>query len=302
MTVTLPSGTIVGMGTAPARRSGPPPVQRSFRRFWLDRQDPFQNAGWRIENYPGSFALRGQPGPQVVEEIQDRMVQQLVDGNLHGAEVDVVDFNDAGFPNEPARRFVVARTDTRRRTLVTVNAYVQAYGDHLYYVVRSYLLPPLSTWRLLRRMLIAAAAIWLVLVVAAVVGFRMAGDASYDSPPGSSIVLLPAAAFVLALAFRRVLGNLLAGDGVSTAFRKEFPTRFDQGTFDDDDVRAFLKTSLQLTLGSIVSVLEARGIQVDGLKSIVQNIQTTTNHFASGTFVGAVFGGTGNIATGKVGP
>lgn len=279
----------VPAAVVPATKPSPQPVRRSFRRNFLDRQDPFQTAGHQMPDFtfPGSYELNGAPGPQVVDEIHTRVVQRLVNGDLADAKVEVIDFDDAGMHGEPARRFVVASTDTRRGTMVTVNAFVQAYGDHLFFSVRSYLLPPLSIWKLLLSILITAA-VYAVL------------DASLGVEPGP--VPLIVTAIVAAVIFRKVIRNVLAGDPLLTALRKQFPQQLDWGTFNDDDVTAFLKTSLRLTLGSIASVLESHGIEVTGLKTIVQNIQTTNNYSASGTIVGAIFGGTGNNATGKVGP
>jgi hypothetical protein len=288
-----PGNGAIRVGSVPKLHRGhPDPVRRSFRRNFLDRQDPFETAGHQMRHFtfPGSYELHGQPGPQVVDEIQTRMVERLVDGNLAGAEVEVIDFDDAGFHEEPARRFIVTHTDTRRRTLVTVNAYVQASGDHLYYSVRSYILPPLSIWKLLLGLLFT----WLVFTRADV-GAAWLG---MESP----VAVLAVSLLILAITFRNLIRNLLAGDTVLTALRKQFPRRFDWGTFNDDDVAAFLKTSLQLTLGTIASVLEAHGIEVAGLKAIMQNLQTVNIHMNNGNIVGAIFGGTGNVATGKVGP
>ena len=275
----------------PPAKPSPQPVRRSFRRNFLDRQDPFEDAGLQLRSFsfPGSYDLCGTPGQRVVDEIQAKMVQRLVDGDLADAIVEVVDLDDAQFRGEPARRFIVASTDTRRRTLVTVHAFVQAYGGHLYYSVRSYLLPPLCLWKLMLALLIASVMY---------IGSLAVAVASI----GLGIVAALFSTGVLTLVFRRLVRNLLAGDRVLTALRKQFPERLDWGTFNDDDVAAFLKTSLQLTLSSIVTVLESHGVEVTGLKAVVQNLQTVNIQMNNGNIVGAIFGGTGNTASGKVGP
>lgn len=291
-----PPGAAAPQGPVPqspvrVQRPVPYPVQRAFRRNFLDRQDPFETAGRQIRHFTfcGSYELCGEPGGQVAEEIQTEMVQRLVHGNLADAAVELIDYSDAGFGDEPARRFVVTHTDTRRRTLVTVNAYVRAYGQHLYYSVRSYILPPLSIWKLLLGVLFTYIAFTRVDDVMATAGFYSRKQA------------FVVAVAVVAFAFRKLIRNLLAGDPVVTALRKQFPRRFDWGTFNDDDVAAFLKTSLRLTLGTIAAVLEEHGIGAAGLRAIVQNLQTINVQTGGGSIVGAVFGGAGNVATAKVG-
>jgi hypothetical protein len=278
------------------------PVQRSFRRSFLDRQDPFESAGLlaRGFSFNGSYEVPGARPQDLADEIRQEIHARMAAGNLANAEVEMVDLDDARQHNEPLRRFVVSRTDTRRRTLATVNAYVQPYGQHLYYSVRSYLLPPLSWWKLAFALLFCYAV--LRLAAREMELLRFFGMAS-------SVPLLFSVAF-LAFVFRRLIRNLLAGDPVPTALRKQFPRRFDWGTFNNDDVAAFLKTNLDLTLGTIIRVLEKHGIDTGGLRAVVQNLQTvnvnngsTFNvNTAGGGISGAVFGGTGNQAYGKVGP
>lgn len=266
-------------------------VQRSFRRTFLDRQDPFESAGLLHPRftYNGSYDLSGKRPQDVADEIRDEIHARLAAGNLSAARVEVLDLDDAGMRNEAPRRFVVASTDTARRTLVTVNAYFQPCGQHLYYSVRSYLLPPLSVWKLLLAVLFSLATLFTASLWVTGGGFAAGG------------VALAVASAILAFGFRRLIRDLLAGDAPLTALRKQFPRRFDGGTFDVDDVAAFLKTNLDLTLGTIARVLEKHGIETGGLRAVVQNLQTI-NVTAGGSIVGAVIGGAHNHAVGSTGP
>lgn len=288
-------GAPISIPVSPAGKQRPhsQPVKRSFRRSLLDLKDPFESAGRQMWNFTfsGSYDLDGQPPEPVAEEIRERLYKQLLDGNLADAQLQVVDFDDASRVEESARRFVVTSTNTRRHTLVTVNTYLRAYGDHLYFSVRSYILPPLSIWKLMMSVSLTYVLLSGASYVASVgwmLGLGFGGSYLF--------VMLAIIAFV----FRKLIRNLLAGDPVLTALRKQFPKRFDWGTFNDDDVTAFLKTNLHLTLRTIASVLDAHGIETGGLRAIVQNLQTVNVNTGGGSIMGAVFGGTRNhaVATG----
>lgn len=286
-----PPGTI---RLHPARgRPLPQPVRRSFRRNFLDRQDPFESAGREISDFTfsGSYELLGEPPEQVAHEIRAEMVQELVQGNLASTNVEILDFNDEGAGDEPPRRFIVSHTDTTRQTLVTVNAYLQPYGEHLYYSVRSYLLPPLS----IRKLLLAL--LFTFVMLTQVDNVPLLGVLLYSD---SGMKALFFGLVVVSVVFRKLIGNLLAGDTLLTALRKQFPKQFDWGTFNNDDVSAFLKTNLKFTLGTIARVLERHGIEATGLQAVVQNLQTVNINNSGGSIVGAVIGGAGNRATGQV--
>jgi hypothetical protein len=268
-------------------------VSRSFRRGFLDRQDPFESAGRQMRNFTfsGSYEIPNGRPPELADEIRAEIHDRIMAGNIAAGELEVVDLNDAALDNEPARRFIVSHTDTRRRTLVTVNSYVQPYGQHLYYSVRSYILPPLSIWKLALALLFT----YVMLTRADAIPFL--GMLLYSESGIKSLLFGMA---TLAVVFGKLIRNVLAGDAVLTALRKQFQKRFDWGTFNDDDVSAFLKTNLDFTLGTIARVLERHGIEASGLRAIVQNLQTINVNNAGGSIIGAVFGGRGNSASGKV--
>jgi hypothetical protein len=259
----------------------PQPLKRSFRRSFLDRKDPFESAGrqmWKF-TFSSSYDLDGLPPEPVAEEIRERLNKQLLDGNLADAKLAVIDFDDASVMEESARRFVVTSTNTRRHTLVTVNTYLRAYGDHLYYSVRSYILPDLSVWKLL----LALATIATVFVLSGFV-------------PMGRLVLLVAACIYL----RRFISDLLAGDTLRLALRKQFPGRVDSGSFDDDDATAFLKTNVSLTLRTIAEVLERHGINAEGLRTSIQRLEVINVNTGGGSIIGAAIGGIANRVAAEV--
>jgi hypothetical protein len=262
-------------------RSPSAPLHRSFRRNFLDRKDPFEAAGRPLRQFTfsNSYDLEGEPPRAVAEEIQARLLQQLADGNLTDTQLNVVDFDDAALGDEPARRFFVTQTTTRRRTVVTVNTYFQAYGDHLYYSVRSYILPVLSIWKLLLAIMI-----------------------TYTALSSASELHLRLFTFVilvgLAIHLRKFIVDLVAGDPLGIALRKQYPGGLNSGTFDDDDTTAFLKTNVSLTLSTVASVLEKYGIDVGGLRAIIQKMEINNVSTGGGSIIGAAIGGLANrIAT-----
>lgn len=312
----------------------PAVVRTEFRRNLIDRRDPFETSGVVQQDFTVSGSYRLPPGTsaqQLADEIRAEIHGSLVRGCVAGAQVEIVDFEDARLKGEAPRRFVVTRTTTRRRTPVNVNAYFQPYGEHLFYSVRSYTVPRLSLTRLLHTL-------WILLIVLSpfllpVLGSLASGAASsYGQPsmsdagfsggdapdfsggggsdysggeeaggesggiPWSPIIILA----TLVIVFRKFLRNVLARDPVSIALRKQFPGELSLGTFDDDDVIAFLKTNLDLTLDAISTVLEKHGIDTKALRTIIQNLQTINVHTGGGDVVGAVIGGTGSTATGTV--
>ncbi len=312
------------LGSAkPAPHPAAAAVRTVFRRNLMDRQDPFETSGVGQPDFTvsGSYKLPPSLSAQrLADEIREEIHANLVRGCVAGAEVEIVDFQDARVKGETPRRFVVTRTRTARKTPVNVNAYFQPYGEHLFYSVRSYTVPKLNLSKLLHTL-------WIVFLVLSPIlipyviklasgamqggtsasGLGMSGSAGYsgqESGSGDSggfsmtpVILL----LVLTVVFRKFLRNLLSGDSVGIALRKQFPGELGVGSFDDDDVMAFFKTNLDLTLAAISKVLEAHGIDTKALRTIIQNLQTINVNTGGGEIVGAVFGGTGNSASGAVG-
>jgi hypothetical protein len=316
----------------------PAAVRTVFRRNLMDRQDPFETSGvvQREFTVNGSYKLPPAiSAQQLADEIREEIHVSLVRGCVAGAEVEIVDFEDARLKGESPRRFVVTRTQTARRTPVNVNAYFQPYGEHLFYSVRSYTVPRLSLAKLLHTL-------WILMIVlspfliswvgslasgaassyaqssmgdagfsmggasadgsgfpgADESGYSAGGDAGGESDGFSIAPFIILAGLVVG--FRKFLRNLLARDPVSIALRKQFPGELSLGSFDDDDIIAFLKTNLDLTLAAISKVLEKHGIDATALRTVIQNLQTINVNTGGGEIVGAVFGGTGNVATGTV--
>jgi hypothetical protein len=263
------------------RHAHPQPVRRSFRRSFMDRKDPFEGAGRQIARFTfsNSYDLNRQPPQPVADEIRERLHEQLVDGNLAETRLEVVDFDDAAMVDESPRRFVVTSTNTRRNTLVTVNTYLQAYGDHLYYSVRSYILPDLSLWKLILAFMFAAPA------------FVLSGLVPY----GRLAFFIAACVYL-----RRFISDLLAGDSFRLALRKQYPGQVDTGTFDDDDTTAFLKTNVALMLGTIADVLEKNGIDTGGLRMVIQRLEVNNVNTGGGSIIGAAIGGIANRIAAEV--
>jgi hypothetical protein len=285
-----------------AAAPAPPAVRTEFRRNLMDRQDPFETSGVVQRDFTvnGSYKLPpATSAQQLADEIRAEIHESLVRGCVAGAEVEIVDFDDAKVQGEAPRRFVVVRTKTARKTPVNVNAYFQPYGEHLFYSVRSYTAPRLSVGKLVHTLGT------LLFVVGPIVFLSimdsMAGSGSYGESEGGGFPIVPIIVLLaLIFTFRKFLRNLFSGDPFSVALRKQFPGELNMGAFDDDDVIAFFKTNLDLTLEAISAVLERHGIDTKALRTIIQNLQTINVHTGGGEIVGAVIGGNGSIATGSV--
>lgn len=318
------------------RHHVPATARTVFRRNLLDRQDPFETSGVGQRDFTVSGSYKLPPtlsAQQLADEIRSEIHASLVRGCVAGAEVEIVDFEDARVKGEPPRRFVVTRTRTARKTPVNVNAYFQPYGEHLFYSVRSYTVPKLNLVKLLHTLWILLLVLSPILIpyigklvsgaatdysnspISGATGFPSGGESGFDMGENSGysaaedssrkggfsmapIIILLALVVVL----RKFLRNLFSGDSVSIALRKQFPGELGVGSFDDDDVIAFFKTNLDLTLAAISKVLEEHGIDTKALRTIIQNLQTINVNTGGGEIVGAVFGGTGNTATGAVQP
>lgn len=298
--IPVPASSIVlpAAGTpavdVPAHTQALRALVRSFRKNFLDQQDPFECTGEPQEEFTfsGSYEMpTGKSAQEIADEIRAAIHGSLANGNLAHAEVEVVDFSDAVMHPEPPRRFIVTRTNTSRQTPITIYAYFQAYGEHLFYSVRSYAVPSMNGWKLLLALLIGFG---LVGPLLALVGAAMMVRLSL----GFLLLLLFGAG--LTFLCRNFIRNIIAGDRVSIALRKQFPGAMTVGTFDDDDVVAFLKTNVALTLGTVAKVLERHGVETETLRQIVQNLHVTNIDTGGGGIVGAVFGGSGNSVVGQV--
>jgi len=266
----------------------PQPVRRLFRRSFLDRKDPFEAGGIPMPRFTfsDSYDLDRNPPQKAVEEIHTRLYQQLTDGNLASTRLELVDWDDASHSGEPARRFVVTHLTTARDTRATVNAYFQAYGDHLYYSVRSYILPLLSIRKLLLAVLTMISAIRLVNLLPVVL-------------QGVGLMVI---ALGIAIHLRGFIIDLLAGVPFIVALRTQYPGKLNSASFDLDDATAFLKTNVSLTLGTVATVLEQYGIDTGGLRMIIQQMGGININTGGGSIIGAAIGGIANQATAGVRP
>jgi hypothetical protein len=270
--------------------SAPHTAHRPFRRNFLDHQDPFETAGTLMPDYTfaGSYELFDAEPQLIVNQIW-AVLQRRVESDLPGVNTGQVSFDDAKLVDEEARRFIVTHTDTRRGTLISINTFFRPYGNHLYFSVRSYVLPPLSWTKLVLSSLFS-----LVLLLNAA---RLGGVLSFVGLGFlRPLVLLLVLAF-LALVFRKLIRSLRGGDTIRTAIRKQFPKRFDWGTFNSDDVLAFLKANVSLTIRSVADVLNEHGINVQGLLQIIQRIEVNNINTGGGSIVGSIIGGRGNSAS-----
>jgi hypothetical protein len=267
---------------------------RSFRRNFLDQQDPFVCAGEPLDEFTfsGSYELPlHESAQEIADEIRAAIHDSLSNGNLARAELDVIDFSDALMQHEAPRRFIVTRTTTPRRTPITIYAYFQPYGQHLFYSVRSYAVPSLNGWKLLAALVVGFMGFGPLF---GLVGMLLA------LKPGMGIFLLLVIGAGVTFVCRKFIRNITSGDSVSIALRKQFPGAMTIGSYDDDDVIAFLKTNIALTLGTIAKVLEKHGVETGTLRQVVQNLHTINIDTGGGGIVGAVFGGSGNSAIGQM--
>jgi len=263
-------------------RALPAPVQRTFNRGFMDRSDPLEAAGTPLE--PFAIALtHAVPRDKlqvVVSALYGTVYGRLRGKSIPGAEVEVVDYQDAGTGGELPRRYLVVTSETRRRTHMGVFATFRSYGDYLYVSVDAYMLPRLSVRQLL----------WAVLVAMGLVFFV----GSFTFGIGVIFFVIP----YLLWQYRDVLRHLSAGDSLGMALRRRFHAGDNLGTFNTDDVLAYFKCTVSLILEGVEEVFQAHGISVAEIERFQQSVNMTTQVINTGgvlNVMGNVVGGAGNL-------
>lgn len=262
----------------------PPVTFREFNRGFFDRSDPLEAAGTNLEQFGFAVSYPVDRGKHsaVLEELYGRVCTRLRARSIPGATLRLVDYKDAGAGAEPSRRYVVIEKETARATHMEIFATFRSYGDFLYISLDSFILPPLDVFRTLRAVLLS-----FVLLIATTM---------FLTPLGTLFLAIP----WLIWYFRDVIASLGQGDSPAMALRRRYHTRNNFGTFNLDDMLAYLKSTVALAIDGISEVFDAHDIPVDVLNQVRQTINQTTNLVNNGgmmNLLGSVIGGTSNQAT-----
>lgn len=270
------------------------PAEIKERRFgggFLDRSDPLEGAGTYLSGYSfaGTFPIEREKHATIIHQLFGNVYGHVRGDRIPGAQVQVVDFNDAATgTGESARRYVLIDQETRRGTHMSTFATFCSYGNYLYVSVASYMLPPLALGRVLWGLFLIFLALW-----------------SAKAFLGGVFTFL-VWMVVLGVVARKnfdVIRSLRAGDDLFMALRREYHSIDDIGTFNADDVRMHFKSSTLMVTEAMQGVFEKNDIPLDLLNRVRESINMyndlSTHVNASGgilNVLGSVIGGSGNRA------
>ena len=289
MSTTMVENPAGAMVSRPAEHAAfPAPIQRTFNRGFLDRSDPLEAAGTELRQF-GFFVTHAVPRDRqaaVVSALYGTVHERLRGKSIPGADVKVVDYKDAATGNEPARRYLVVTSETRRRTYMGVFATFRSYGDYLYVSVDSYMLPRMDVLGFLWAVFMAMGLVFIV--------------GTFTFGIGVFFFVIP----YLLWHYRDVLRHLGAGDSLGMALRRRFHGGNHLGTFNTDDVLAYFKSTVSLILEGVEEVFQAHGISVEAIEQFQQNVSMTTQVINTGgilNVMGNIVGGAGNLVNAATG-
>lgn len=272
---------------APASASTIVPIQKNFNRGYFDLKDPLEDTGINVEPFDTSliYSVDRSAHAKIVSELYDQVLHKVLQGAIPGADVKLVDFNDAMIRNEPPRRYIVIERETQRGTSMSLYTTFLTYGDSIYLRIAGFVFGPLSTTRLLVSILVSIVAS--ILLFSTVLG----------------ICLIP---FVWYFFFGTTIKLILRGNPPGLALRKAFNKGLNLGTFNLDDILIFFKYVNPQILSTIRDVLTDNDVEIKILEAIdqqIQNINYVTNISNSDgsifNMVGTIIGGNKNKATVK---
>jgi hypothetical protein len=284
----------------------PPAKLTRFNRGFLDRTDPLEGTGVRMENF--SFASVYQVSPEkqgaVLESLYRRVYARLRTEGIALGRPGLMDYDDVRTGSyEQPRRYVVVRGDTVRSTHMDVFATFRSYGDYLYVSVDSFLLPPLSILRVLWATVVALWVTWWASLFTAPMGmtFEMMGKSGaawlFSGPKlGFLFVTCP----LLMWWNRDVIRSVRHGDPFGIALQRHYFRWRATSAFDTDDVLAYFKSTTLLIAEEVTAVFNENGIPVGDLQQIQQTINLTTAVTNSGVMnvLGSMLVGAGNSLSG----
>lgn len=237
-----------------------------FARWFFDREDPYLDAGDPVEalTWHRTISLGNRiSAQQLIPLIEARIAERVEETAFPGEVFRIVDYDDARFPDERPRRFLVMRFCTRRETLTTANAHLIDLGDRIDITTRTFILWPMNAWKLL---------LHVCLVSLVLLGGTFSVRSVFSAPAGlqpwllmaQMLLAIPLLAY-LAFRYRHFIGNLLAHDGLNVALRKLCPGSFAGGAFDADDLAVYIRIRGQALLGAMAEVLEEHGLDASAL-------------------------------------
>jgi hypothetical protein len=202
---------------------------------------------------------------------------------------------------EGPRPYIVVSYETSRSTRCNMFIRFLPFGDNLYIGVDSYVLGPLNWWDIILRLILTLIPLGIMYVYLSITRFinllQFPSRSSGDSGMGVFFCLIPLLLFILFLWIDTIRAVRHHGD-LQLALRQTSNLLPSDHSFDNDDVLAFLKSSLLLIVFSIRDVFQKYDIPIRSLdETIVQNINHSVSISSQGgliSIVGSIIGGKGN--------
>jgi hypothetical protein len=275
-----------------------------FNRDILDIRDPLEFAGARQHNFciAQTYEVDKEQLPNVCNELYSHVLEKLRVESVGKVSVKINKYLDANLQEkEGPRPYIVISYETSRSTRCNMFIRFLPFGDNLYIGVDSYVLGSLNWWDIILRLILTLIPLGIIYVYLSITRFinllQFPSRSSGDSGMGVFFCLIPLLLFILFLWIDTIRAVRHHGD-LQLALRQTSNLLPSDQSFDNDDVLAFLKSSLLLIVFSIRDVFQKYDIPIRSLdETIVQNINHSVSISSQGgliSIVGSIIGGKGN--------
>jgi len=275
-----------------------------FNRDILDIRDPLEFAGARQHNFciAQTYEVDKEQLPNICNELYSHVLEKLRVESVGKVSVKINKYLDANLQEkEGPRPYIVVSYETSRSTRCNMFIRFLPFGDNLYIGVDSYVLGPLNWWDIILRLILTLIPLGIMYVYLSITRFinllQFPSRSSGDSGMGVFFCLIPLLLFILFLWIDTIRAVRHHGD-LQLALRQTSNSLPSDHSFDNDDVLAFLKSSLLLIVFSIRDVFQKYDIPIRSLdETIVQNINHSVSISSQGgliSIVGSIIGGKGN--------
>ncbi len=275
-----------------------------FNRDLLDARDPVEFAGARQSDFciAQTYEVNKEQLPNICNELYSHVLGKLRAESMGKVSVKINKYLDANLQEkERPRPYIVVSYETNRSTRCDIFIRFLPFGDNLYIGVDSYVLGALNWWGLILRLILTLIPLGIMYAYLSITRFinslqfpsRTTGDAGI----GVFCCFLPLLLFILLLWIDTIRAFRHHGD-LQLALRQNLNLLPSDHSFNNDDVMAFLKSSLILIVFSIRDVLLKYDVPIRSLdEMIVQNINHSVSISSEGGLIsifGSIIGGKGN--------
>ncbi len=264
--------------------------------------DPTDGAGTELPAFRlyQTYQVGKDKANRISQKLYERVFQQVNAGSLASAKPRFVKYVDNFSNNIKAygeeRKYIVITLDTFRNTRATIFMRFLSYGDYLYLGVDAYVLGKVK-WRLVIRKFLISAILFILLGLIKSITYNQYIRDHDNLPDFTGVFWWFYIIFILFFwweLIKRISQNLkiqINQGSLMFALRQAFQGSLNLGSFNVDDVMAFLKSTLHTGVMAVRDVLKEEGLPVETLDAFIQNINVNNNFDGSvGTVVGNVQG------------